>query len=264
MSPAPGFPLLHRALADFGLYWLVLGRVGGALLVAPVIGTGFVPNTVKAAIVAVVSLALLPAVRPPAGGVPQGFLPYAGLELQEVALGLAIGYIARLALAAAEMAGGLMDMQLGFGITAAIDPLLAEPSPVIGTFFSLLLMTAFLVAGGDRLLIEALAASFTRLPVGGATGLLTAGPAAALDAFAWMFATGLEVAAPLLGLMFVGTLLLGLLSRAVPQLNVLATGMPVQVLAGVGALMLMIPAVFAAMQALVPRSFDFLARLAGG
>jgi flagellar biosynthetic protein FliR len=247
---------------DFALYWLLVARVGGFWATAPVLGSQAIPGAVKAPAVAVLALAMVPVARGSAPQLPTDLVPYAGLVARELALGLTMGFLARLVLVAVEVGGQLIDVQLGFSVVSVLDPAMGEALPLWGGFLLMAALLVFLLVGGDHLLIGALAASYRALPVG-APLPLAAASGAAFAALGWACAAALALAAPLLGVGLIVNLALGLLGRAAPQLNVFATALPVQVLVGIATLMAAAPAVVAMLAQLAPQSLAQATRLFG-
>jgi flagellar biosynthetic protein FliR len=256
--------LLAAAQRDFGLYWLLVARVGGFWSTAPVLGSQIVPVAVKAPGVAVLALAMLPVVRGISGAttIPTAILPYAGLLVRELVLGLALGFLAQIVLSAVQVAGELIDVQMGFSVVNVIDPSFGQPVPLMGGFLLTAALVIFLLVGGDHMLISALALSYRAVPIGAPSPLLATG-SQAFTALQWAFEAALGIAAPILGVGIIVNLGLGLLGRAAPQLNVLATGLPAQILFGVATLMVALPGMMAVMAQLAPQSAQQIAQLLG-
>jgi flagellar biosynthetic protein FliR len=254
--------LLAGAERDFAVYWLLVARVGGFWSAAPVLGSQIVPMAVKAPGVAVLALAMLPAVGGASATLPTALLPYAGLVVRELALGLALGFLAQVVLAAVQVAGELIDVQMGFSVANVIDPSFGQPVPLMGGFLLTAALVVFLLVGGDHILIGALALSYRVVPLGGPSPLLAAG-GQAFTALGWAFEAAIAMAAPILGVGVVVNLGLGLLGRAAPQLNVLATGLPAQILVGIATLMLALPGIMAVTAQLAPQAAQQIAQLLG-
>ena len=241
---------LHRFL-------LCLARTGGLVAVSPVLGGRFVPAPARALLAVLLALVVFPVV--PAVPPPASAAAYGAALLAELAAGLALGLATVLVFAAAQLAGQLLDLSTGFGISGTFDPVLGEPAPVLGNFFQLAMWLLFLAADGHHLVIRALAYSFRHIPPGGA-GLVPAAPVV-VELAGWMFATALMLSLPVLGVLLAVTAALSLIARAVPQMNVFITGLPVQVAVGLVALMAGLPALVGAMAGLAEPMGEFLARM---
>ena len=260
VTELPTLTALFGANHHFALYWIVLARIGGVFAVAPIVSSAAIPAPVRAALSVLVAIAALPAAAATAPHIPIGVVPYSALLVHELAVGLIIGFVARVVFSVADMAGSLIDLQMGFSVGSAVDPLYGESSTVLGTFLNMLAMLLFLVAGGLELLVAASAASYTHLPIG-APAFFGAGSAAAVSALAWAMATAVAVAVPALALGLVLNLALGLVGRAVPQLNVFASALPLQVIAGLVALLLSLPVMAVVFSGLAGETVTWIGRL---
>jgi flagellar biosynthetic protein FliR len=240
----------------------ILLRVSGMFLVAPVFGSHFIPPPVKALVILATTVALFPVVTGAAGGPPAPGLAGAAkaaaggaggpnignmlaLGAGELAVGLLIGFAALLAFVGIQVAGQFLDIELGFGIVNVIDPQLNQVSPLIGNFKYLLALLIFLAVNGHFALIAALAKSFSLVPVGGpALGTLASAMVLGhiVKLFAGVFITAVKVAAPVLASLFLASVALGLLSRAVPQLNIFMIGLPAKALLGMVLMAMLLPA----------------------
>ena len=238
---------------DLALYVLVLGRSGGLVATAPLLSSNAVPVPVRALFSALLALGVTPAVAAPAAGVPGQLLPYAGLLLREIGIGALLGFLAQLVVAAAQLAGTYCDVELGLTLGAVADPLQGTPITVFGEWFGLLGTLVFVAGGGLEVLAEVLALSYRHLALGGGE--------AALGALGWAMVAGLAIAAPLLALGFLLTLLLGAASRAMPQMNALQSVLPAQLLLALGVLLVGLPAVVAGFGRLVPEVLVWVGRL---
>ncbi|MCL5677315.1 MAG: flagellar biosynthetic protein FliR, partial [Firmicutes bacterium] len=210
-------------------------------------------------VVVILAVLVLPLVPDPAK-LPPDLSGWALAALKEVAVGLVMGYVANLVFVAAQVAGGFLDIEVGFGITNIIDPHTGQSLPLVGNFLQLLAFLLFLLTNGHHLLIAALVKSFHVIPVGEAV----AGPNArdALVAmFGAMFATGVKLAAPVIGALFLANLALGIISRTVPQLNLFVVGLPVKLGAGLLLMAVVMPMYLGILEGLFGRMFADLSRI---
>jgi flagellar biosynthetic protein FliR len=218
-----------RLLLPFGL---IFARTTAFLVVLPLFGWASVPRRVKAG-TAVLLAAFFALVLPP---VPvaraSGHWLAAGLLIaQEALCGLALGLGARLIFAAIEQGGTIIGRQMGFALSFIVDPSTGHESRPLGMFLETTFALLFLAVGGHHLLIRLIARSYAVLPAGGGVemGRLAAGVLAAGSAML-MFA--LKLAAPLLAAFLILAVVLGVLARVLPEMNVLLTSLPLRV--GVG------------------------------
>jgi flagellar biosynthetic protein FliR len=212
---------------------LVLARVVGLAVLAPVLGSRMIPARVRIALVLFLSVAMLPAlagaaITPPKLDSTVSLLLALGVE---TAIGLLLGLVAQMVFAAVQMAGELAGMQMGLGMASLIDPQSHDRFVVLAQWQSALALLLFLAVDGHHVLIEALAESFRRVPPG-ATGLDVAGVAMAVGFAGQIFVLALKLAAPVLILVLLVNAGLGALGKLVPQLNVMVVGFPINVAAG--------------------------------
>jgi flagellar biosynthetic protein FliR len=176
--------------------------------------------------------------------------------LGEALIGVAIGLGAAVFIGGAEMAGDLMAIQMGLSGAAALDPMTRVSMPVLGTFAQLLTLTLMLAANAHLVMLDAVAVTLHRFPVGG-TIMVRDGLASLLSAGGALFALGIRFAAPVFAAMLVANVVLAILGRAAPQLNVLSVAFPLQI--GIGLFMLAAALPFlAARLAAWPMEYDAL------
>lgn len=238
----------------------ILARVAGVVALAPVFGGPFVPAMLRASLALAIALALwghVPVAE------PQGdLLAFAAVVLGETATGLAIGLLSRMAFAAVQTMGGLLDIELGFGAGELLNPGSGEAAPALANVLNLFATVLYLVFNAHYVLIAAMADSFRRLPVGAWVLPRFAGPLA--DAFAQAVLTAVELAVPVLCASFIVTLALAAFSRAVPLMNVFFLGVPVKMVVGLFGLAFLLPVYAGMMHAIFPADAGALLPGAGG
>ncbi|MDN4057338.1 flagellar biosynthetic protein FliR [Massilia sp. YIM B02769] len=218
-----------------GLLW-PLTRILGLVASAPLFGHASVPVSVKVVLGVLLALVIAPTVPAVPALDP---MSYAGLLIlvQELLIGLAMGFSMRLVFAAVEYAGELASSTMGFGFASFFDPSTQGRSAAISQFLSMVATMAFLAVNAHLVLLAALAESFVSLPIS-ATPLSLAAP---LELVRWgsrIFSAGLQLALPILGAVLIVNVALGILTRAAPQLNIFGIGFPITL--GVGLLTLSI------------------------
>jgi flagellar biosynthetic protein FliR len=212
-------------------FLLVVARLAGLVLASPIFGHGLVPLRVRAGVVGVLALALVPAVPAPALAAAPSAWTVAGLAALEATVGACLGLVAQLVFAGVELGGQVAGLQLGFGMARAIDPATEAGATVLAQWQQLAALVAFLVLDVHHVLLRAVLESFRVVPVGGVT--LSGGVLASVAAEgAGLFATGVRIAAPVLVVLLLVNGGLAVLARTIPQMNAFAVGAPVQV--GVG------------------------------
>ncbi|GMW06316.1 MAG: flagellar biosynthetic protein FliR [Gammaproteobacteria bacterium] len=222
--------LTLAALVDtlFHVMWAAL-RVSGMVMMAPVFGAMFVPPRLRILITLVLSFAMLPVM----GAMPsysplsvEGVLAVA----QELLVGVAIGFLLKIAVEAAVLGGQIVSSGTGLSFAMVVDPQ-AGGIPLLGRFYLIIATLLMLAADAHLQLIELLAASFSLLPIG--SGGLGAADAHQVADFAGiMFVGALKLALPSVVALLMVNVAFGVISRAAPTLNLFAVGFPVTLLMG--------------------------------
>jgi flagellar biosynthetic protein FliR len=160
----------------------------------------------------------------------------AAAAVREAAIGLSLAFGLIVAFAAFAVGGRLLDYQIGFGIAEIVDPASRTQVPLLGFLLQLLGAAVFFALEGHHGLLRALSASWTALPPG--LPALSDQPLQLAGSFAAAFACGLAVVAPVVALLALLDAGMALLSRVLPQMNVLMMSMGLKALVAVGALAL--------------------------
>jgi len=212
----------------FLLFIMVLMRFSGLMVAAPVLGSANIPTQVKAGLAALMALmvtAVLPEQPEP---LPQAFLGLGVMAIGEFLIGLIIGFVLSLVLAAIQLAGQVMDMQTGFGLMNVFNPALETQFPIFGFFLFILAILYMLILNLHHTMIWALVMTYAHIPVGG----FVYRPELLFEASLWgrgMFIDGLLVAAPITAAMLLAYVTMGLLGRVVPQIHLFVVGFPVTI-----------------------------------
>jgi flagellar biosynthesis protein FliR len=212
-------------------------RVGGVMLVAPVLSARNVPMMVRASLLVLLTVLLQPVALARVAAAPQ-VTPTTALG--ETLIGFAIGLGAALFVGAAEAAGEIVSIQMGLSGAALFDPLSQTQVTVLGQFAQLLAITLLLTLNAHLIMLDALAESVRVLPVGGAVDV-RAGVGAMLSLGSTLFVLGLRFAAPVIAAVLLANVALAVLGRAAPQLNILSVAFPVQIGIGLLALAASVP-----------------------
>jgi flagellar biosynthetic protein FliR len=206
----------------------------------PVLGTRNVPVRVRIGLAALIAFAAQPSLPQTAPVALDSALAFS-LVLQQVLIGLALGFAVRVVFAAIEFAGELIGLQMGLNFAGYFDPVSASAGTATGRFFGTTIAWLFIVVNGHLLVIAALVQSFTAFPVGPE-------PFAFLKAAqphlwgAEIFRTGLWIALPLIAMLLFVNLVLGAISRVASQINIFAIGFPVTLGVGLLGMLLTLPA----------------------
>lgn len=213
---------------------LLLTRLGGLMLAAPMYSSRAVPMRVRAVVVVVLTLAILPAIQ------PVTVTPTLKTFLIETGIGITIGLAASFVIAGATAAGDLLAIQMGLAGSNVLNPVSGESLPIVGQFAQLVALTVVLSLGGHLVMIEAVGQSLSMLPLGEPVDIEN-GLKAIVDQAGRVFMIALRFAAPVIAALLLGNVVLGVLGRAVPQMNLLMVAFPVQIGLGLLALAAALP-----------------------
>lgn len=162
------------------------------------------------------------------------------LLIKEAIIGLLIGLIAYIVTTAVQIAGGLIDFDMGFALANIVDPQTGAQSPLMGQFFNVLLIFVLLAINGHHLILDGIYYSYQFLPLDDIFPNVGNENYALFIAklFAKVFAVAFQMSAPIVATLFLVTLALGITAKTVPQLNIFVIGFSVKI--GVGLLVLFI------------------------
>lgn len=214
------------------LWMVAMIRPGAAFLAAPIFGANFVPVQLRLILALAIGIPALNAVHfvLPAGGLAtiDGFLLVGG----EVLAGLALGFAVQIGFSAAMLSGETIGNAMGLGFAGMMDPASGQHNPMLGQFLAILATFLFLGMGGHLALISIIVESYRALPPGNAWlsgqaihGLVLFGGT--------LFAAGLSIALPVGFAIILVQLVMAMLARSAPQLNLFSVGLPAALLAGI-------------------------------
>lgn len=220
-----------------GLIWPLV-RVLGVIATAPIFSNNAIPKRVKLGVGIMLTLIIMPTLPP----IPV-FEIYSlqGLRtlIQQIVIGLAIGFSMRLVFAAVDLAGQLIGMSMGLGFATFFDHQSQGQSAAVNQFLMLLAMLIFLSLDGHLMIVTAIANSFITMPIS-----LESGSINPMKIAMWgetIFRAGLLLALPAVTALLITNMALGILTRAAPQLNLFAIGFPITLTVGFVVLALSLP-----------------------
>ena len=233
--------------------WPLL-RVLALFAAMPVLGQRGVPVRLRVALAFLVALcaqASLPAMPAIALDSPQAVLAV----VQQMLVGLALGFAARIVFAAIEFAGELVGLQMGLNFSGFFDPASGGQTTAVSRFFGVAVSWLFIVMNGHLTLVAAVVQSFQAFPVG-------AEPFAFLRAaqpHVWgaeVFRLGLAIALPVVAMLLFVNLVLGVVSRVAQQMNIFSIGFPLTLGVGLGGVLLTLPLMAAPFTAALERMLE--------
>ena len=180
----------------------------------------------------------------------------------QVAIGLAMGFVTHLLLSALAAAGSLIDVFGGFSLAQGFDPLSMNQNTVFGKFHQMLATVLLFVSGGHLLVIGGLLRTFHFLPLG-TTPQWHSVPDVVLTAFGLFFTTAVQIALPMIAVLFLSDLGLSLLTKVAPQMQAMTVMFPVKIGLTLLLVGLSFPVLPHALDRMVDLSTQALAALSG-
>ncbi|MCP3934262.1 MAG: flagellar biosynthetic protein FliR [Actinomycetia bacterium] len=203
-------------------------RVSGVMLGAPQFARRLpIPGRVAMA----TTLGLFLAVPLPAASMGFGSL-ISGVTVNMV-VGLMLGFASTLIFQMFIVAGGLLDLSSGLGVSAIFDPQAGRSSTVFERTFDLTAMTMFFILGGPHLLVAGISGSLAVVPLAEAPQFSDGIADLVLDTTARFFVAGIEIAAPALAALFLTEIVFGVAARMLPDANIFLLGLPARVLVAI-------------------------------
>ena len=223
------------ALHEFVTFTLVLVRVATLVLIAPIFGSQTVPLRVRALLAVALALLIVPLEFGKTTAQPTTLVDYLILAGAEALIGLTLGLGVLVLFSGIQVAGQIISQMSGLQLADVFDPGFDANVPVISQLLFYVTLAVFVTMGGHRQVMEALLDTFVWLPAGQG-GFSRSIVEAMTSLLAQSFALGVRAAAPVMVSLLLATLVLALVSRTLPQLNVMALGFGINVVVALGML----------------------------
>lgn len=219
------------------LVFLISIRIAIVIGMTPVLYGMPIPGRAKIILIVFLSLALSTNLSPESSQTLNSTGAIFTAASQEAALGIILALGILLAFAAFGMAGNLLDTQIGFGIAQVFNPSNNLPSPLLNSTFNFLAVIVFFLMNGHHALLRGLSYSVHAFPIGQPWSVAYAFPSLLKQA-AGLFSMGFALASPVVFALLMVEFSLSVISRSLPQINMLTMGIPVKILVGIAALSL--------------------------
>jgi len=213
---------------DFQIFLICLSRVAGFVAAVPVLLANQTPGRIRAGFVFMVALVLFPVMEPSIPPIEFKTGAFLILMISEVLLGSAIGLIARMVFTAVEYGGTVIGYQMGFAAANIFDPQNERQLSLISQFQNVFAILIFLAIDGHQVFFQVAAQSYKILPPGVFNISGDAIPYL-LQLSSRIFLLGIQFSAPVLAVLLLSGLILGILARVFPQLNVFLLSFPLNI-----------------------------------
>ena len=235
------------------VFWPLV-RVLALIGTAPVLSHRAIPLRSKVALGVAVALILAPQAKAPALGTSLD-LAFLAMLVRNVLVGATLGFAIRILFSGIELAGQMIGLQIGLSFGGFFNPEATDTNNPVGNILSLVVLLLFLAIDGHLMMLYGLSRTFELFPIAG-----DGAPPLAYDAIAGLgsqvFAIALSISLPILAVMLLINVVLGVMARVSPQLNLFAVGFPVTLCAGMTVLLLFVPHLEVPIRATLERGFS--------
>ena len=202
-------------------------RAGAWLMICPPFNSRLIPPQVKALLSVALALPMAPYLRTSVPSIETAdIIACAALQ---VFVGAALGFITALLFAAVQAAGDLIDVFGGFTLAMAFDPLSQSQSSIFGRFYNLMAVTLLFASDGHQLVLRGFMQSYETLPLDASFSMETFSKLL-IEGIGEMFLAALQIAGPLIAVLFLTDVAFGLLNRVAPALNAFQLGFPAKIM----------------------------------
>ncbi len=220
---------------------MIFVRISGIAVIAPFFGSSAIPRMAKIGLFVFITIIVASSIAT-SYPIPIDTSPgiIALLTMKNFVIGFAIGVAALIPIAAAQLAGVIFGFQIGYGFVFVADPINSRQQSILGIVMFNVAFLIFVGLGGDKLIISSIIDSFQKLPLNTVT-LSREGGLQVAQAGSYIFEKGLQIGMPVIGFLLLVSLILGILARLMPQMNIFMVGMPLKIVVGLFVLIILIP-----------------------
>jgi flagellar biosynthetic protein FliR len=248
-------------IAQLVVFLLIFARIVGIFIQAPILSTRLIPAYVKVTLSIWVAVALW-FVVPLKAAIPPDMPTMALALVNEVMLGFLIGFVCNLIFYAVQAAGDIMDLQMGMSIATVVSPTTGGVVSVVGMLAFFLALAVFVAADGHHMILSSFNQSFKLLPLAAplnfADGRIVM---QIIEVVKGLWLTAVQLAAPIVLLIFLSDFSFGIVSRVAPQVNVFMLGFQVKPSLGFLGILLALPLLVRHITSLIARMGDEMLKL---
>lgn len=246
----------------FQVFLLIMIRMNSMIMIAPFYSSDVIPFRIKAILSFLITLVIFPMVTAKGYHLPGDMGGYFLLVIQEVMIGLFIGFLVSVIFAAFQLSGQYLAVQVGFGVNEVLDPIGQVSVPLEGQFKNLIGILVLLAMNGHHLLIQAVYRSYELAPIMSVHKAFLGGMLKyMLHTFSGMFVVALKIALPVVAIVFLVEISLGVLARVAPQMNIMMLGFPFKVAISFVVMIVVTPLIVRIMWVSLERAFAFIFKM---
>jgi flagellar biosynthetic protein FliR len=236
-------------------------RIGAWMLICPPFNSRLMPMPLKAMLSVGMALPMTPYLTSTVPSLQTNEI--IATAVLQFFVGAALGFITLLLFSALQAAGDMLDVFGGFTLAAAVDPLSQNQSSIFGRFYNLTAVTMLFAGDGHLLILRGFLQSFKALPLNASFSMGTFG-SVLVKGVGEMFISSLQIAGPLIAVLFLTDVAFGLLNRVAPALNAFQLGFPAKIfllLTFAGTAIAMLPTI---LSSIVQKAVSAVVQLSGG
>jgi len=229
------FDFINKNISNF---LIIFTRLSGLFLITPIFGRRNIPVYTKLGFAFFMSFIALPMLSD--FKMEDNLILYALILIKEFLIGLTIGFITFVSFSSIYLAGQFLDLQMGFGIVNILDFQNNFQVPLLANFLYIMAILIYFITNGHYYILKAIIDSFKYIPVGYFVvndNLMHS----ISQSFINMFVIGFKISIPVLLVTLLSDVVMGILSRFIPQLNVFMMGIPFKIVIGIIVLFLTLP-----------------------
>jgi flagellar biosynthetic protein FliR len=231
-------PIFYQWLC---LYLLIFARMAGFFMTAIPFAASYIPSQVKVWLAVMIAFLIFMISYQTPVNISGSIVGYIFQVLGEALIGCVLGFMTQIVFAAFQLAGQLLDMQMGFGLVNVLNPQLGTQQPLFGNFLYLVALLCFFAVNGHQVLLSCIAQSYKILPISGGAHFSGNFYNYIFGVAGNMFVVAFKLAVPVVGTLVITELILGVIARTVPQMNIFILSLPLNIGLGLGLVMVIIP-----------------------
>ena len=233
--------LQQAIVSSVEVFMLVFVRMTGLFVVSPVFGRKDLPTYYKIGVSFFLSLLLTSTTTLQMPQTTGSVIEYASFVVKEFLVGVSIGFIPYLMFSVIYLAGQLIDMEIGFSMVSVLDPVSNMQIPITSNFYFIICILVFITVHAHHAIIKTVFYSYNVVPLGymSIDGYTIEN---LIRLFSDIFVVGFKIAAPIVFTILLTDVALGIISKAMPQMNVFMVGMPLKILVGLVIIVITVPA----------------------
>ncbi len=247
------------------LFVVVLTRLSGLMTTAPLISTYPIPMQIKTWLMAMVAFIMFPIVLAKAGfQMPTSIPELSIILLKEFMIGYIIGFVANVVFIGVEIAADLISMQMGLTASQALNPMTGDTSPILSQAYTVLAAMIFIGLNGYQWLFAAVYKTFQIMPPGYEITISGTLVQNVIFLTSQIFVVGLGIALPIFSVLVITDVLLGFVSKMMPNMNIFMVALPVKIYMGLLLFVILIPLMYSQLQVLIEKYLASIITILGG